>query len=342
LFDPVGFWSEPARRSYLVAGSFVRFLIDRHGWELFRRAYAEGSLDGYPGQAAGPIREWERFLDGLMVEPPQMDSARVLFGQSSIFARPCAHEMARLEARGRESLQRNRPREALETARRMLEHLPDDPDGRLLELDALAADPAADEAYPLANRLLERDDWPPAARLGLLERLGRLEVERGELERACPRFRQVLEAQAGDALVRLNLARLDAIACGEAGLRVLEFLQGKAGAASGIVALVEAERLAPEWGLPAYLLGRQLAQNRDCRRAMPYLERAGERGLPHPVFSVETLKLMLVCRYEEGDRQGAAEVAAVLAQYPLDSAGRAYARDWLERLAFEAGLTCGE
>ncbi len=342
LFDPVGFWSEPARRSYLVAGSFVRFLIDRYGQEVFRRAYAAGTLEAYPATPAQLVAEWERRLDELEVEPAQVASAQVRFGQGSIFARPCAHEVARLQAQARASLGQGRSGEALRIARRILEWFPDDTDAWLLYLDALIRGEDDSEAYQTAQRLLARPELPPAARLGLLERLGGLEIRRQEAERACPYFEALLESNADEGANRLNLARLDAIARGEAGRRVLEFLQGEGGLAAGILALLEADRLEPDWGLPAYLLGRHLAQGASCRRALFWLERAGERGLPHPAFAAENLRLLLLCRYQTGDRQGAAEAAAVLAQYPPDSATRAQARDWLERLAFEAGLTCGE
>lgn len=341
LFDPVGFWSEPARRSYLVAGSFVRFLIDRYGQELFRRAYAKGTLEVYPAPSSQLVAEWERHLDGLEVEPAQVASARIRFGQSSIFARPCAHEVARLQAQARASLQQGRLREVLRISRRILDWFPDDPDAWLLQLDALAREDDA-AVYQIALGLLERPGWPPAARLGLLDRLGVLEIRRQEYERACPYFQEVLEANADEAANRLNLARLDAIARGEAGRRVLEFLQGDGGLAAGVLALLQADGLDPDWGLPAYLLGRHLAQGQSCPRALFWLERAGARGLPHPAFSAEALRLLLACRYQDGDRPGAAAVAAVLVQYPPDSAVRAEARDWLERLAFEAGITCGE
>ncbi len=336
LFDPVGFWTKPARRTYILAGSFARFLLDRYGPERFRRAYHQGGLEGhYPRSPEELIGDWENFLDGLRLPPGVLESAGEKFSRPSLFKRTCAHEIAALSARAHTHLARGRIDAAAEAAGAILGHLPGDPDALALLAEIRAREEKPQEAAGILEELIEREDLDGARKNRLQGRLADILALGGRLPEARLRYVSLLNAHLDDATDRLVIAKLESLQKGAAGRKVLQFLVEGRVDLSTILDLREAAEANPHWGLPWYLIGRQLYNREMFEPALGYLRRAASVGLLRPELAAENLRLLAVACYHTGKLDRAASALYPLVLYPRHEGELLWALDWLERIGFE-------
>ena len=92
-----GFVQRPSTMSYVLSGSFIRYLIDRYGIEKFKRAYAWGNLNKVYGRTQERlIREWSQFLTRIEVQEESSDAIQYLFLRPSIFQKVCARVLANI------------------------------------------------------------------------------------------------------------------------------------------------------------------------------------------------------------------------------------------------------
>ena len=338
LFDPLGFWTKSARRTYILAGSFVRFLLDVYGPELFRQAYHQGSLEGiYPRTTEELIRDWESYLDELDLPPEVLEAAGGKFSRPSIFKRVCAHEIAALKARARTHLAKEHLAEAVAAVEDILAHLPGDPDALTLLAEIHVRQEKIDEAIGILEKLLDRKDRVigDARRNRIQGRLGDLLVRSDRPEEARSRYVSLLKAHLDDGTDRLVIAKLEAMQKGEAGRKVLKFLEEGKLDLSTILDLREAAQAHPQWGLAWYLVGRQLYNREMFEPALFYLERAASAGLLRPELAAENLRLTAVAYYRTGQPGRAAALLSVLASLPRHEGELLWVLDWLQRIGFE-------
>jgi len=123
LFSLTGFMKAPAGASYVVAGSFCRYLIDRYGMRRFKMLYRTGEFTILYGKPLPMlVREWRRFLGGFHFNGGDRAKAEYLFKRRSIFGKECARVIANVNKESRELLAQRRYEEALVSADRSLEH----------------------------------------------------------------------------------------------------------------------------------------------------------------------------------------------------------------------------
>jgi len=97
IMGAFGFWTELSSRSYTLAGSFVRFLVDTYGIETFKRVYPTGNFKKhYRKELKELVAEWEGFLDSVKLSKRDMAVAEYRFKRPTIFQQTCAHEVAEL------------------------------------------------------------------------------------------------------------------------------------------------------------------------------------------------------------------------------------------------------
>ena len=95
-----GFWSMPSRVAYTLAGSYVRYLIDRYGIEKVKQLSRE-----FPGKfdeiihvsAADSLNEWKKYISRFASDDA-VALAPIVFGSSSIWTKKCARFRAKQEA----------------------------------------------------------------------------------------------------------------------------------------------------------------------------------------------------------------------------------------------------
>ena len=98
-----GFASHQSSVSYILAGSFCRYLIDRYGMRNLMLLYRSLDYRAVYGRTLGELAlEWEGYLDRVPLDDVDQDGVDALFRRPPIFRKVCARVLARrsLEARG--------------------------------------------------------------------------------------------------------------------------------------------------------------------------------------------------------------------------------------------------
>ena len=97
-----GFASQSSSVSYVVCGSFCRFLIDRFGMRKMMQVYRSGDYEWTYGRSLHQlIGEWQGFLDRVHVEDRDRDAIGVIFRHAPIFKKVCARVVAERNIRAR-------------------------------------------------------------------------------------------------------------------------------------------------------------------------------------------------------------------------------------------------
>ncbi len=99
LFTGLNFFSRVSSLSYIYAGSFSKFLIDRYGIRKFEKFYSTLNFQGvYSLPVNGIVNEYYKFLDSIPAEN-NADKANYYFGRQTIFQKVCPRYTAeRLKA----------------------------------------------------------------------------------------------------------------------------------------------------------------------------------------------------------------------------------------------------
>ena len=91
----IEFWGHAGSQSYLLAGSFVRFLVDTYGIEKFKETFPFGDfVQHYNKDLHSLEAEWIGFLESVPLQDNDIAYASYRLKQRSVFERVCAHEMA--------------------------------------------------------------------------------------------------------------------------------------------------------------------------------------------------------------------------------------------------------
>jgi hypothetical protein len=95
LMTITGFASQSSSVSYVLAGSFCRFLIDRYGIRRMMQLYRNADYDLMYGRSLGDLMaEWQGFLERIPVADADRDAIDVMFRRPAIFQKVCARVVA--------------------------------------------------------------------------------------------------------------------------------------------------------------------------------------------------------------------------------------------------------
>ncbi len=105
LFTLTGFAKQSSTFSYLVSGSFCRYLIDRYGIERFQRVFKNGNFMVHFGESLESlIKDWKAFLKTVDATEISSETVKALFFQQSIFFKTCPREVADQNQRASQAL----------------------------------------------------------------------------------------------------------------------------------------------------------------------------------------------------------------------------------------------
>ena len=122
----IGFWGHAGSRSYLLAGSFVRFLVDTYGIEKFKRVFPTGNfVKHYAKDLSVLAAEWNAFLETVPLRDDDVAYAAYRLERPSVFEQVCAHEMAALRDTAWQAYYRKDFATAVKTFKTMLADEPD-------------------------------------------------------------------------------------------------------------------------------------------------------------------------------------------------------------------------
>lgn len=94
LVEGGSFFATAPGMSYVVSGSFTRFLIDTYGIKTFKRVYHKEDIKNVYGTTTAVLAErWLKFLDSISVRPEDIQLAGLLI-QPALFQKRCPHYVA--------------------------------------------------------------------------------------------------------------------------------------------------------------------------------------------------------------------------------------------------------
>ena len=125
----IGFWKHAGSRSYLLAGSFIRFLVDRYGLDDLKRGFPFGNISkSYMKDLTTLEEEWVNYLvNEVQLDDRDKAYAELRLSRGGIFEQVCAHEMAALRNHAWKAYNRKDYATALNTFHKMLSDEPDNP-----------------------------------------------------------------------------------------------------------------------------------------------------------------------------------------------------------------------
>ncbi len=123
----LGFWKHASSRSYLMAGSFIRFLIDKYGIDKIKQAFPIGNIQkSYMKDMLELEGEWIKFLlNDVTLDEKEITYAENRLKRGGIFEQVCAHEMAALRNDAWEAYYNNDYISALNIFQQMLTNEPE-------------------------------------------------------------------------------------------------------------------------------------------------------------------------------------------------------------------------
>jgi tetratricopeptide (TPR) repeat protein len=116
-----GFASQAPAVSYVLAGSFTRYLVDRFGMRKLAQVYRHNDYEREYGRSLDElVVDWQRFLDGVDPGPQPQENVDALFRRPPLFARVCPRQVGRWNAEARQALSGREYARALELYTRAL------------------------------------------------------------------------------------------------------------------------------------------------------------------------------------------------------------------------------
>lgn len=340
-----GFFRYSSSRSYTVAGSFARFLLDEYGPERFRRLYeSAGDFEQSYGRPLAELAaEWRTFIDGVELPEGDGEKVRERFRRRGIFERPCPHAIARKRREAGRELNRGRRAEGLELLRDVCSDDPGEP-RYILELAASLAREAGadtDAAVAMYEELASDDAMTTTVRAAALLAMADIAGRRGNLDRVLALVARGDSLQIDDNQRRQFVARAAAARHpGPGGPALRSYFWNyepdedpdPVVLAARAAAALHAE---PSFALPHYLVGRLLYLRGGFEDAVDHLKRALELDLGHPLLTRETTRLLVIAAYR-ADRLDAAEQAARRLMAPdQPPMVQLLGMDWLQRITWK-------
>ena len=331
----LGFWTQASSRSYTLAGSFVRFLIERYGVEKIKRVFPTGNFkEVYNKSLAELEREWKEFLETVTLTEADLEIAAHRFKRPSIFQKPCAHEIAQLSADAWRAYRRSNMSTAIRLFEQVYQFDPDNP----RHLRGLMYTHYQAEDYPSTLEWASRIVAHPKASVSRVAEAknveGNVYWQQGKREDARSRYQEVFALHASDSLDRESQAKLAALAIDSLDVenKIRQFLIGQLSSRLRMTLLHEVVNALPEWGLGHYLIGRQLYFDREYAASNLYLSKAAVLGLPHQNLAIENMRLIGVNLYRLGQYAAAIEQFRRITAHTTLPLGTVHsAKDWIER-----------
>lgn len=335
----LGFWAQASSRSYLLAGSFVRYVVDTYGIAAFKRAFPTGNFRAAYGKSLSELsNEWATSLDTVPLTAADLTIAEHRLKRGSIFQKKCAHEIAELSANAWKAYRQSEFARAARLFNRIHEFDSDSP--RHLRGLMYAHYRAGD--YTQADIWVKKIIAHPATTTRQVAEAknvgGDIDWGIGKRESAQALYQEVFTLNASDALNREAHAKLATLALesSTARSRMKQVLIGEESNTSRMNLLHEMVDEIPEWGLAHYLIGRQLHLNQEYTASNDYLVKAAAFGLPHQVLKIENTRLFAINLYHLRQYDSAISQFRRLSEdddLPLGSILNA--EDWIERCEWE-------
>jgi hypothetical protein len=338
------FFSVSSARGYTTAGSFLRFLLDSRGAEQLRALYrTAGDFEAAYGAPLATLEaEWRTMIGKIELPPGASEAQRERFRGGSVFARPCPHAIAARRERAVRAYVTGDRKTAVNLLRHVCNDAPEEPRHRMELGDMLVTGDTAQhqEAAAIWSALARDPEHVTSTlRVEVLERLARDAAVRGD-RAAVEAWIREASALPIDANERRQLdAEVFTLAHhgpAAAPLYAYFFVPGPLDNAMTAQAAVAAE---PELGFAHYLLGLQRTTQGQWADAAGELDRALALGLPGVLFVRNAARRLAIAGYRGHDTARVARAITALSGPDMTTSDRLLAKDWQDRLAFDAAVT---
>lgn len=333
LVGASGFWTQASGRAYTLMGSFVRYLIDSYGIDVFKKAYPNGDFVAAYGKSAQElVTEWELYLETIEPRADQLELARYLYDRPSIFGKVCARTIAELRRKADQAAARGDVMEA----RAIFEGI--------IELDASNTayrfeyasllDRARDytAALDVVASLSSDAASKPVYGAELLSIQGDMQWHLGQFSLAEEAYAQCLSLKMPADMERSVRVKHAVVSLQDEVTRGLgyQYLLGRSARDMAVYFAMEWLRRDPDSPLASYLVGRRLWSARQYEEALPFLEAvAGQMGAE--VLDAEAERMLGQSYFFVGHFDKAQTVFERLTELSR-SRYRAQASEWLSRI----------
>jgi len=117
MFSVSGFFQSYPGVSYVLAGSFCRYLIDRYGVGRFKELYGTGHYrPEYRKDLDSLVADWKSMLRSIPLSQQELAKAAYLFKRQPIYGRECVRVIANLNADTRKLIGQKKYEAALASA----------------------------------------------------------------------------------------------------------------------------------------------------------------------------------------------------------------------------------
>lgn len=338
-----GFLAFSSARSYTLAGSYLRFLLDRYGIDRLQRLYESGGdFEKAYGRSQNRLtQEWQAHIDSTPLPSGAAEVVREQFRRPAIFDRPCPHAIARSRQRMGEEAARGEFSRAIDTAQSICRDVPGEPVYQLQLAALLSLASRIDDAAEIYNRVAnDAENISSTLRAHALFQLSVIRMWQQQESEAVRLLERVLAMPVNDdnlrrAQVELQVLRHTGPA--SSALRGV-FWSTRPGrevdrlVVAGLAA--EAVSLEPGLGLGHYLLGRLLRGRGNPKATSRALTRALNDTSLSALVRREAARLLAESSFLAGDMPQLKRAAAILVQASQPEVVRLLGYDWLERMYF--------
>jgi hypothetical protein len=331
ILSPDGFYKSSASRAYTLVGSFLRYLGETYGPAKLMALYGGADFQKAYGRPLSELAtEWEKHLDALPLDEAAVNQAFLRFREGSLFARPCAREVAKARREAGAAL-RKQPLQALKLYEKCARIQPEEPAFALGKAQALAQMDQGPDADAILAALEHRIKERPALLAQVLLARADVAYQMANPQKAEGYLLRVRDLRAGLGPERTAEVKLAALRSSRGEFLYSYFFPGEEE--------LKLLKLREVWesedsAVAAYLLGRRTAVGAPQLSAT-YLHAALRGPLPDSIRR-EALRLSFPALYLAGDCPGLGGMSGHLPDYGASL--QMELADWLARCKFAQAL----
>jgi hypothetical protein len=309
----MGFLGDNAPKAYTVAGAFVAWVRDAYSAEALWRWYANDTLEVATGRSLHDLENtWLESLRSITIDAAALEYAKARFDRPGVFQRRCPHAVDALIAAGdTAAAEGDCTGAAIDYGRASLLDGHNVP-AKIGAARCLARLAGAGPATDGWQQLAADPDLPTIERGRALEALADLMLVTGQRVRAIEIYENLLKTTFAEDRLRVLEVKARAAKDPRDSKAVGELLVGNA--TRGPNAKL-AYALLGQWmgeigddGMPAYLIGRFLANDGLWPESAVYLDEALRRRLPPGRVMREVLRQRIIVACAERDEETARAV----------------------------------
>ncbi len=342
----IGFWRHASSRSYLLAGSFIRFLVDTYGLDKLKQAFPLGNLSKSYAKDLNVLEtEWIKFLSNeVPLQETDIAYAERRLKRGGIFEQVCAHEMAALRNQAWQAYYRNDFTSAIDIFHQMLSDEPENPRTQLGLMYSAFKMGDYKQSTLLAKRMMADVNSQYNAEAAQL--LGDIFWLQGNTEKALNLYKETVMQATHETVEQSILKRIAALSenytpQSREWLRTVilpKSSAGRTGSGTKMALLLRVIGTEPDSWLAYFLVGELLHKEKTWELSTQYLHHAivlGREEEKQTMPSQITLKsrwLLGMNAFHMRDFRIAAEIFSSIATDQTQPMGiQLSARYWVER-----------